>query len=145
MVAKAMLERITAYERVLIMGHKYADLDAVGAATGLCCAIKPLVKEAFVVVDPDTNLSKTLIEHMTENEITQYYITPQEGLDKLDYNTLLIVVDTHNPKLVESTDILQRAREVIVIDHHRQACNPHLRSAQTFPHRSSCPCAERSP
>lgn len=123
MVAKAMLERITAYERVLIMGHKYADLDAVGAATGLCCAIKPLVKEAFVVVDPDTNLSKTLIEHMTENEITQYYITPQEGLDKLDYNTLLIVVDTHNPKLVESTDILQRAREVIVIDHHRRMVN----------------------
>ncbi len=123
MVAKAMLERITAFERVLIMGHKYADLDAVGAATGLCCAIKPLVKESFVVVDPDTNLSKTLIEYMNDNDITNYYITPQEGLEKLDFNTLLIVVDTHNPKLVESTDILQRAKEVIVIDHHRRMVN----------------------
>ena len=123
MVAKAMLERITAFENVLIMGHRYADLDAVGAATGLCCAIKPLVKEAYVVVDPDNNLSKSLIEYITENDITNYYITPQQGLEKLDYNTLLIVVDTHNPKLVESTEILQRAREVIVIDHHRRMVN----------------------
>lgn len=123
MVAKAMLERITAFEKVLIMGHRYADLDAVGAATGLCCAIKPLVKEAYVVVDPDNNLSKSLIEYITENDITNYYITPQQGLEKLDYNTLLIVVDTHNPKLVESTEILQRAREVIVIDHHRRMVN----------------------
>ena len=123
MVAKAMLERITAFEKVLIMGHRYADLDAVGAATGLCCAIKPLVKEAYVVVDPDNNLSKPLIEYINENDITNYYITPQQGLEKLDYNTLLIVVDTHNPKLVESTEILQRAREVIVIDHHRRMVN----------------------
>ena len=123
MVAKAMLERITAFEKVLIMGHRYADLDAVGAATGLCCAIKPLVKEAYVVVDPDNNLSKPLIEYINENDITNYYITPQQGLEKLDFNTLLIVVDTHNPKLVESTEILQRAREVIVIDHHRRMVN----------------------
>ena len=123
MVAKAMLERITAFEKVLIMGHRYADLDAVGAATGLCCAIKPLVKEAYIVVDPDNNLSKPLIEYINENDITNYYITPQQGLEKLDYNTLLIVVDTHNPKLVESTEILQRAREVIVIDHHRRMVN----------------------
>ena len=72
MVAKAMLERITAFEKVLIMGHRYADLDAVGAATGLCCAIKPLVKEAYVVVDPDNNLSKPLIEYINENDITNY-------------------------------------------------------------------------
>ena len=123
MVAKAMLERITAFERVLIMGHRFADLDAVGAATGLCCAIKPLVKEAYVVVDPVNNLSKPLIEHITNNNMTNYYITPQQGLEKLDFNTLLIVVDTHNPTLVESPDILQRAKEVIVIDHHRRMVN----------------------
>ena len=123
MVAKAMLERICAFERVLIMGHRYADLDAVGAATGLCCAIKPLVKEAYVVVDPVNNLSGTLIDYMNNNDVTHYYITPQEGLEKLDFNTLLIVVDTHNPKLVESPEILQRAKEVIVIDHHRRMVN----------------------
>ena len=123
MVAKAMLERITSFEKVLIMGHRYADLDAVGAAVGLCCAIKPIVKEAYVVVDPVSNLSKSLIEHITDNNMTNYFISPQQGLEKLDFNTLLIVVDTHNPKLVESPDILQRAKEVIVIDHHRRMVN----------------------
>ncbi|MBP3793075.1 MAG: DHH family phosphoesterase [Ruminococcus sp.] len=123
MVAKAMHERITSFEKVLIMGHRFADLDAVGAATGLCCAIKPLVKEAYVVVDPINNLAKPLIEHITDNNMTNYYITPQQGLEMLDFNTLLIVVDTHNPNLVESADILQRAKEIIVIDHHRRMVN----------------------
>lgn len=123
MVAKAMLERICSFERVLIMGHRYADLDAIGAATGLCCAVKPLVKEAYVVVDPVNNLSKSLIEYMNKNDPATYYITPQEGLEKLDFNTLLIVVDTHNPKLVESPEMLQRAKEIIVIDHHRRMVN----------------------
>ena len=90
MVAKAMHERITSFEKVLIMGHRFADLDAVGAATGLCCAIKPLVKEAYVVVDPINNLAKPLIEHITDNNMTNYYITPQQGLEMLDFNTLII-------------------------------------------------------
>lgn len=123
MVAKAMLELICNHDKVLIMGHRFGDLDSVGSATGFCCAIRNMVKEAYVVVDPEQNLSKTLINYINENESEHYYITPQEGLERLDDNTLLVVTDTHNPALVESKEILARAKNVVVIDHHRRMVN----------------------
>lgn len=123
MVAKAMLELICNHDKVLIMGHRFGDLDSVGSATGFCCAIRNMVREAYVVVDPAQNLSKTLINYINEKESENYYITPKEGLEKLDDSTLLVVTDTHNPALVESKEMLAKAKNVVVIDHHRRMVN----------------------
>lgn len=119
MVAGALVEMINAHERVLIMGHSYGDLDSIGSATGLCAAVKAMGKDAYVVVDPERNLSKLMIKYIEDNSIKNYYITPQDGLSKLDDDTLLIITDTHNPDLVDSKDILARAKRLVVIDHHR--------------------------
>lgn len=123
MFAKALEELISAHEKVLIMGHRFGDLDSVGTATGLCCAVRKIVKDAYVVVDPEQNLAKSLVNYINNNENSRYYITPQEGLEYLDNDTLLIVVDTHNPDLVESQDIMHCAKQIVVIDHHRRMVN----------------------
>lgn len=119
MVANALIGIIKLHDQVLIMGHSYADLDAVGAATGLCAAVKAMGKESFVVVDREKNLSKQLISYVEEHSIKRYYISPEEAMTKFEPNTLLIVCDTHNPDLVESKELLSRASHVAVIDHHR--------------------------
>lgn len=108
------------FRRVLIMGHRFGDLDSIGSATGLCCALRKLVSECYVVVDKEKNLAQSLINYIEENEISTYYITPQQGLDRLDSDTLVIVVDTHNPELVESKEMIERAKNIVVIDHHRR-------------------------
>lgn len=114
---------VQGFRKVLIMGHRFGDLDSVGSATGLCCALKKIVPECFVVVNKEQNLAKTLISYIEENEIANYYITPEEGYDKLDGDTLVIVVDTHNPELVESKEIINIAKNIVVIDHHRRMVN----------------------
>lgn len=119
MIAKALLEIINSHSRVLIMGHKYGDLDSIGSATGMCCALKKLGKEAFVVVNFNDNLAKPLIKYISDNDINNYFITPEAGLEKLNDDTLVIVTDTHNPDLVESSEILERTQQTVVIDHHR--------------------------
>lgn len=119
MIAKALLEIINSHSRVLIMGHKYGDLDSIGSATGMCCALKKLGKEAFVVVNFNDNLAKPLIKYISDNDINNYFITPEAGLEKLNDDTLVIVTDTHNPDLVESSEILERSQQTVVIDHHR--------------------------
>ncbi|MBP3271545.1 MAG: DHH family phosphoesterase [Ruminococcus sp.] len=119
LVANAFTEIINMHEQVLIMGHTFADLDAVGAATGLCEAVKSMGKDSYVVVDRERNLSKLLISYVEENSIKRYYITPEEALAKFDANTLVVVCDTHNPDLVESKELLEKAHHVVVIDHHR--------------------------
>ncbi|MBR1739586.1 MAG: DHH family phosphoesterase [Ruminococcus sp.] len=111
------------FRKVLIMGHRFADLDAVGSATGLCCALRCVVPQCYVVVDREKNLSQTLIKYIDENELTNYYISPEEGLNMLDGDTLVIVVDTHNPAIVESPEIIEVAKSMVVIDHHRRMVN----------------------
>ncbi|MCD8095911.1 MAG: DHH family phosphoesterase [Ruminococcus sp.] len=119
MAANALLEIINTYERVLIMGHSFGDLDSIGSATGLCSAIKDMGKECYVVVDPERNLAKLMIKHVIDNTIKSYYISPSEGFSRLTDDTLLIITDTHNPDLVDSQEILRYAKHIVVIDHHR--------------------------
>ncbi|MDO5125650.1 MAG: DHH family phosphoesterase [Ruminococcus sp.] len=119
MVANALIELFNSHEKILIMGHRFGDLDSIGAATGMCSAVRKMGKEAYVVVDNKKVLAQSLIQHITDNDIARYYVSPEVGLSKINDATLLIVVDTHNPDLVESPDILARAKDVVVIDHHR--------------------------
>ncbi|MBR1862744.1 MAG: DHH family phosphoesterase [Ruminococcus sp.] len=108
------------FKRVLIMGHRFGDLDSIGSAVGLCCALRPIVPDCYVVVDREKNLAKALIKYIDENEPSEYFISPEEGLKALDGDTLVIVVDTHNPELVESKEIIGRSKNLVVIDHHRR-------------------------
>lgn len=123
MVANALIELFNSHDRILIMGHKFGDLDSIGAATGMCSAVRKMGKEAYVVVDTETTLAKSLIKYISDNDINNYYISPDEGLSKVNDETLLIIADTHNPELVESKEILARSAEVVIIDHHRLAVN----------------------
>lgn len=116
-------ENVQGFRRVLIMGHRFGDLDSIGSATGLCCAIRKIVPECYVVVNKEQNLADTLIKYIEDHEIANYYITPEDGYDRLDGDTLVIVVDTHNPALVESKEIISFAKNIVVIDHHRRMVN----------------------
>ena len=68
MVANAMLELIKTADKVLVMGHKFGDLDCVGASAGMASAIRSIGKKAFIVMDREKNLSKTLIEMVKSEE-----------------------------------------------------------------------------
>lgn len=111
---------VQGFRRVMIMGHRFGDLDSIGSATGLCCALRKIVSDCYVVVDKEKNLAQSLIKYIEENSMSSYYISPQQGLERLDSDTLLIVVDTHNPELVESKEMIARAKNIVVIDHHRR-------------------------
>ena len=114
------------FEQIIIMGHRNGDLDSVGSATGLCCALRKLVPDCWVAVDYEKSLAKNLIDYIDENtdeDEEGYFITPTEAYARLDNDTLVIVVDTHNPALVESQDILNMSKNIVVIDHHRRMVN----------------------
>ena len=140
MVAKVLGEIINSHERVLVMGHRFGDLDSVGAATGLCEAIKSMGKECYVVVDREENLSKLMIQYVEENSIKNYYITPEEGLAKVTEDSLLIICDTHNPSIVDSPAVLEQSKNRVVIDHHRLIVKP-IENTELFYHEPSASSA----
>ena len=121
-MANSLSALIRDASRVYIMSHKYADLDSVGAAVGICCAARKRGKTARIVLDMQSNASKSLIARMqTLPEYVDTFISAQDAIVELDGASLLVVVDTNRPEQVESEELLLSANRVALIDHHRRA------------------------
>ena len=136
-VATALEELINSSSSVLIMGHRNGDMDSIGSGAGLCGAIRLLNPGLYVrmVVDAEHNLAVPIIERLNENLTDQepVFITPAEAMEQLSENTLLIIVDTHNKDILESPELYEAAKQIAVIDHHRQVVN-YIDNAVIFHH-----------
>ena len=122
-VASAIGELITESKNVIIMGHRFPDMDSFGSAIALCRAARAMGTDAEIVADKATSLAKPLYERLLEENITDMVVEPDEGKKMTDEDTLLIIVDTHIKNFVEVPEIYEKAGRVVVIDHHRKAVN----------------------
>ena len=120
--SNSLMELIGQSSRVFVMGHKNADLDAVGAAVGVCCLCRKKGKKANIVIDLQQNAAQKLLEEIRAvPEYADICLTPQEALVHCDNRSVLIVVDTNRPDQVESPELLETISRICVIDHHRRA------------------------
>lgn len=132
-IALAMQELIENSDQVFLMGHRFGDLDSIGSACGLAGAIQLMQKPAYVVVHRQNCLATPLIQQMEQCSDGPAFIEPTEAIAHITENSLLIVVDTHNKEILESVELYQQARYVIVIDHHRKNVN-FIENAVIFHH-----------
>ena len=122
-IANALQDLIENSGKVFIMGHRFGDLDSVGAACGLAGALNLLHKEVFIAVDRTKNLALNLIEYVDEQTKHSLFITPGEAESLITSDDLLIIVDTHNKLYVESRALYEKSKSTVVIDHHRKTVN----------------------
>lgn len=122
-IANALQDIIRDSGKVFIMGHRFGDLDSVGASCGMAGAIRLLGKKAFVAVDRSKNLASHLISEIEDKTNDQLFITPGEAESYIEDRDLLIIVDTHNKDFLESRSLYDRAKNIVVIDHHRKTVN----------------------
>ena len=121
-MASTFAELMRDSSKVLVMGHKFADLDSVGASVGVCCLARKQGVKANIVIDLKKNASAALISRISaEPEYKDVFISRQEAILRADGKTLLVVVDTNRPEQVEDADLLTACNRVAVIDHHRVA------------------------
>ena len=122
--ANSLMELIAKSGDVYIMGHKNADMDAVGAALGVVCLCRKQGKKAYIVLDLENNASERLIEEIRAvPEYEDVIVSGQDALLRCDRNSILIVVDTNRPDQVECRPLLEAISKVSVIDHHRRAAD----------------------
>ena len=123
MIAQALVELINAADKCFIMGHRFSDLDAIGSAIGLAAIISALQKNTDrtvnIVVDETATLAQPLIDSYRETREAAWFIPPDAALDAMTDNSLLIIVDTHSPDVIESKAVYNAASTVVTIDHHR--------------------------
>ncbi len=122
-IANALQDLISSSGKIFLMGHRFGDLDSVGAACGIAGAVKLLGKEVHIAVDRNKSLSPQLIDRVEKKTNSDLFITPSAAVSMIEQNDLLIVVDTHNKDFIESRELYDKAKSVVVIDHHRKTVN----------------------
>ena len=139
-MANALSELMADASEIYVMGHSFADMDAVGAAAGICCAARKRGKRAQIVIDLEHNAALPVLKKLgTLPEYSGVFISGNDAFVKMRPGALLVVVDTNRPDLVESHQVLEACNRVAVIDHHRRAASYIENAAFSFhePYASS--------
>lgn len=136
-IANAISRAVLDSDKVFIMGHRFSDLDCVGASIGLQCIMeKSFRRYSKVVINKETSMAKQLVEYAEKRLDTDIFITPEEAVRGLTPKSLLIITDTHLKNSLESVELYEKCKRVIVIDHHRKAVN-YIDNALVFCHEPS--------
>lgn len=128
--AHAFRELIENKDRLLIMGHKLMDIDSLGAAVGIWRIATTMGKEAHIVSSAVNNAIRPMLARFQNGDYPEDMFIPEEkALQLLDEGTVLVVVDTNRPSMVEGPRLLDAAKTIVVLDHHRQSQDS-IRNAQ---------------
>ena len=123
-IASSLMELINQSSQIFVMGHRMADLDALGAAMGLVTICRKQGKSVKIVMDREHTAAGSLLSRLAEYpEYDNLFTTGDDALLAADSRSLLMVVDTNRPDQVEHRALLESVTRVAVIDHHRRAAD----------------------
>ncbi len=120
-VSSSIKEMFSSADAIFLMGHKFSDLDCLGAAFALSSLASFLKKKAYIVFDKEKTLASSLYRKIIEEGFENIFISEDKSISELTPKSLLVVLDTHRPSFVESLALYDKCKNIIVIDHHRKA------------------------
>ena len=124
MVAHALTNLIKESNKVMIMGHTNADIDAMGSCLGIYRLVKSLNKNAYIIKGENLPALKSFNECLfKDSEYEDVLISGEVAKENIDDETLLVIVDTHKINYVEIPEILDKANKIVIIDHHRRSAD----------------------
>ena len=118
-VGHALRKLVEQSNRVFIMGHQQADMDAFGSAMGIYRICLNCGTEAYIVMDEIPENIRSFYEQVRAAEIYNI-IGTEQAKSLMEKDTLVVVLDTHRPSYIEDPEILEMADQIVVIDHHRR-------------------------
>ena len=112
---------VTDEDRLLIMGHRMADIDSFGAAIGIYRIAVSMNKKANIVVNEVTSSVRPMMERFTGNADypEDMFLTGARAAEMVDPGTMLVVVDVNRPSITDEPSLLQLVKTIVVLDHHR--------------------------
>ncbi len=121
-ISHALRDLIKDCDKVIIMGHKYPDMDAIGAAIGVLKMAHVSNKEGYIVLEGVNPSIQKLMEMIYEDEtLNRWFITPEQALQITNSRSLAVVVDTHRAVMTPEPRLLQMTQRKVVVDHHRRS------------------------
>ena len=120
--SQALREMIASRERVIVMGHQMTDIDSLGACVGVCRAAMQVDKPAYIVLGEINSSIRPWVNMLKSSDeaYENIFITHEKAIELTNQNTVVVVVDTNRPGIVECEEILYLTKTIVVLDHHRQ-------------------------
>ncbi len=120
--AQALREIITGKDRVIIMGHRLADIDSFGSAVGIARIALTLEKKAHIVIDDVTTSIQPFVQLFKDNPDYEpdIIVNSTTALELAGSNSVLVVVDVDKPSITECPELLKACKSIVVLDHHRR-------------------------
>lgn len=118
-VGHALKQLIEQSKKIFIMGHDNPDMDSFGSALGISRLCNLSEKEPYIVIDEYNEALQTIFKQAKESD-NYKFISSEKAVSLAEADSLVIVVDTHRPSLVECPKLLEICEKVVVIDHHRK-------------------------
>lgn len=121
-MAQALREIMNTKERVLIMGHRQPDADALGSAAGFYRICRSMGKDVHIVLESDTSAINPMLEKLREEPDygADAFINGEQALELLTANSMVILVDLNSAPRSECPELLEKSRSIVIVDHHRQ-------------------------
>lgn len=120
-IAISLRKAVESSDRVIVIGHKDSDLDAVGSAVGLASIIRKCSKDAYVCVRRDATEAGNLIDYLVKNGKADLFIDEQKAASLITDDTLLIMVDNQTVERMDApSDLFYKFKRTVVIDHHHE-------------------------
>lgn len=132
-VAASLTQLLSGCDSVVVMGHTYPDLDAMGTAVGILAIARSQGVPAHIVVNPERSLAQPLLERVAQEYDYDVIISRSQAQNLLQKNSVLIVVDTHIESFLDYPELYQAAKTRAVIDHHRKVVH-YIDDALIFHH-----------
>ncbi|SHH31025.1 DHH family phosphoesterase [Tepidibacter thalassicus] len=121
LIGHALKDLILDSKDIYIMGHKYPDLDSIGAAIGIYNICISLNKKSNIVIQSLNSSIDLFMERVKSDEkYKDAFIGKDEAIRYCTKDSLVIVVDTHRPNFTECEELLKISERIVVIDHHRR-------------------------
>ncbi len=140
-VASALSEMFRDLDTVIITGHKYSDMDSLGASVGMARIAQHFRKDVYIVIDEKTTMATPLLEKLKKSGFfSDIFISPDDIDVKMTNNTAAVICDTHRPEVAEGYDALRLAKDIVVVDHHRKSSD-YIDSASIMFHDPSASSA----
>ena len=124
MVSQALKDLMEEASEIIVMGHQFPDMDAIGGCLGIRRIANMNQKKAWIVTNENQyshDIHKLMDVSREQKDLREDIITPEEALEKLTPNTLVILVDVSRPVIAASPEVLEQANKIVVIDHHRRS------------------------
>jgi c-di-AMP phosphodiesterase-like protein len=122
-ISTALKTIVKESESVFIVGHRYPDMDALGAAVAMKFFADANDTKAYVVYDKEQMLPdvQRAIDQLNANSPSnEYIIDVKTAMHLVKDNSLLVMVDHSKIGQTLNQDFYEQFAKVVVIDHHRR-------------------------